>query len=454
MPASPIPVAPGAIPVLGHALRLRDNPLEFFESLRALGDVVLIKLGPQRAYVLNSAELVRELLVAKSRHFDKGTQIDSARDLLGYGLISSEGEMHRQHRLLMQPAFRRDRIAEYAQVMREQIVEHTADWHTGRVIDVRVEMTTLTLSVAAKTLISAELGNDLVAEMLHSMPRIFDLLYQRMTTPLPVSNKLPLKRNREYAARLARLHPMIDKVVADYRSSDDRKPDLLGMLLEARDAETGSVLSDRELHDQITAILMAGSETTAAALSWVFHLLPDHPEVEARLHAEADRVLDGRPAEYADVRQLTYTAQVINEALRYYPPAWLATRRATEDVDLKDLHVPAGATVIFSAYVVQRDPRLFSDPDEFDPDRWSPERVGEIHRDAIVQFGGGPRKCIGDVFAVVEATLALATIAAQWRLRVAPGVRMAKVAGSTLSPRDLMMTVEQRQPAQQPTSIS
>ncbi|WP_040698873.1 cytochrome P450 [Nocardia vinacea] len=443
MSAPVVAGAPGGIPLLGHALSLRDDPLPFLESLRDIGDIVQIKLGPQRAYVLNSAELARDVLVAKQRCFDKGPQIQAARGLLGDGLISSEGDVHRRHRLLMQPAFRRDRIAEYAQIMREQIVEQTDAWCAGQVLDLRVEMTALTLAVTGKTLISSDLGEELVAEMQHSMPRIFDLIHQRLTS-LPVLNRLPLARNREYAALLARLHPMIDKVVAEYRGSDTGEPDLLAMLFDARDAETGKAMSHKEIHDQIMAILMAGSETTAAALSWVFHVLTEHPDIEGRLHAEVDRVLDGRPAEYADARQLTYTAQVISEVLRCYPPAWIITRRATEEVELTGHRIPAGASVIISPYVVQRDPRLFADPNTFDPDRWSPERAGQIHRDSILQFGGGARKCIGDVFGVIEATLALATIAARWRLIATPGVTVEKVARTTFTPRNLLLTLEKR----------
>ncbi|WP_328412325.1 cytochrome P450 [Nocardia sp. NBC_00403] len=443
MTAPTIAAAPGGLPVLGHALRLLNEPLEFFESLREHGDIVRIKLGPQSAYVLNSAELVRGVLVAKHRQFNKGAAIEGGRDLLGYGLISSEGDMHRRQRLMMQPAFHRERIAEYSEIMREQIVERTGAWRTGQTVDVRAEMSALTLAVTAKTLISSDVGNDLVEEMQHSMPRLFELLYQRLVTPLPALNKLPLPRNREYSAILTRLHPMIDKVIADYRSVDTPRNDLLGMLMQAQD-ESGNMLSDQEIHDQVASILVAGTETTAATLAFVFHLLTEHPDIEARLHAEVDEVLGGRPAEYADASRLTYTAQVISEALRYYPPAWILTRVAIEDVDLDGHLIPKGASVMFSPYIVLRDPRLFQDPDKFDPDRWGRERVAEIQREAMVHFGAGPRKCIGDVFAVVEATLALATMATGWRLVAAPGAVLDMVAATTLTPRNLFLTLEKR----------
>ncbi|MEU7634120.1 cytochrome P450 [Nocardia sp. NPDC049220] len=444
MPTLEIAAAPGGLPLLGHALRLRNDPLGFFTSLPQYGEIVQIRLGPERAFVVSSAELAREVLVVQPRKFDKGAQIKNARGLIGNGLLSSEGDVHKQQRRLMQPAFRRERIAEYAQTMREQIVARTDAWHSGKVLDVRVEMTAMTLAVTAKTLISAEPGKDLVAEMQHNLPRLLDLMYQQLTTPLAALNKLPLPRNREYAAGLARLHSMIDTVIADYRQSENPRHDLLSILLEETDEETEKGLSDTEIHDQITTILVAGSETTAATLAWVFGVLAEHPEVEARLHAEVDDVLDGRPAEYADVRRLAYTAQVISEALRCFPPAWIITRRATQDLELKGYPIPKGASVIVSPYIVQRDPRLFADPEKFDPDRWLPERAAQIPRDAIIQFGNGPRKCIGDVFAIVEGTLALATIAARWRLRAEPGTTMEKIAASTYTPRNLFLTAELR----------
>ncbi|MER7453428.1 cytochrome P450 [Nocardia beijingensis] len=439
-----IPVAPSGLPFLGHALRMRSDPLSFFESLRDHGDIVQIKLGPRRVYVLNSVEAIRGVLVSGQSHFYKGDHISVARALIRDGLISAEGETHRRQRRLMQPAFRRERIAQYADIMQEQILERTATWRPGDTVDVRIEMATLTIAVAAKSLISAEPGKDLVDFIVHTMPRVFDLMYQRMVTPLSLLNKLPLPRNREWAASVARLHSMVDEVIADYRGGCISRNDLLSMLLAAEDDESGDVLSDGEVHDQVTAILVAGSETTAATLTWIFYTLSRHPHIEARLFAEVDEVLNGRAAEYADLRQLPYTAQVVTEALRYYSPAWILTRSAIEDVDLVDYRIPAGSSVMFSPYVVHRDPRLFQDPDTFDPDRWSPERAADIPRGAVLQFGTGPRKCIGEVFAVVEATLALATIAARWRLRAQPGATIDAVARTTHTPRSLLMTLEKR----------
>ncbi|MBU3067062.1 cytochrome P450 [Nocardia sp. NEAU-G5] len=429
---------------MGHALRLRNNPLEFFESLRDYGDIVGIELGPRRAYVLNSPALIREMLVVKPRMFNKGAQIQGGKDLLGNGLLSSEGETHRRHRLMMQPAFRRERIALYAQTMQQQLVERTATWRDGQVLDAQIELSSLTLAVATKTLISSEIGKDLIAEMLHSLPRIFDLLYRRLVTPVSLLNRLPLPRNREYAARLARLHPMVDKVIADYRAEDIPRDDLLSMMLRLRSEEDGSGMTDEEIHSQVASILVAGTETAAATLCWTFHLLSRSPEAEARLHAEVDDVLGGRPASFADLPRLTYTGQVIREALRCYPPAWFITREAVDDVELGGYRIPRGTPVMYSTYAVHRDSRWYPDPERFDPDRWSSERVDSIPREAILPFGSGARKCIGDVFALVETTLAVATIATGWRMSAEPGAVVEKVATTTLVPRNLHLTLHRR----------
>lgn len=424
---------------------MRNDPLSFFNSLREQGDIVEIRLGTQRAYVVTSAELVREILVVKPREFDKGAQFDEVRSMLGNGLANSDGETHRRHRLLMQPAFRRDRIADYAKLMRDEIVTAIDGWQDGQQIDVRKAMNALTLSVTCRAMMSSDAADELVRELQHGMPFVLDLMYKRMVNPLvKTMAKLPTSRNREFTETLARLHRLADELVANYRrDTDSDRHDLLTMLLLAKEAETGDTLSDQEVHDQIMTVLVAGTETTASTLSWVFHLFSQYPDVEKRVHAEIDEVLNGRPAEYEDLKQLTYTAQVVSETLRYYPPAWLLTRRAKQDVDLKGHRIPAGTSVMFSPWVIHHDPKIYREPDRFDPDRWSPDRAAEIPREAIVQFGAGPRKCIGDVFAVVEASLAIATIAGRWRF-LPTDAKVEPLAGMALWPRELVMKLERR----------
>jgi pentalenene oxygenase len=431
---------------LGHALQLRNDPLGFFRSLRDLGDIVEIKLGTQRTFVVTSANLVREMLVVKPREFDKGAQFEEVRAVLGNGLANSDGETHRRHRLMMQPAFRRDRIAEYAKLMHEEIVNATKDWQDGQELDLRKNMTALTLAVTCRALMSSKSADELVGALQDGLPFVLDVMYKRLVNPLAKATaKLPTGTNRQFTETVARLHRMADAIVAEYRGSEEEdRNDLLTMLMLAREDETGAGMTDQEVHDQIMTILVAGTETTATTLSWMFQLLTSHPEVEKRLHAEVDEVLDGRAPEYADVPKLTYTAQVVSETLRFSPPAWMLSRRARNDIELDGYRIPAGAPVMFSPYALHRDPEVYPEPDVFDPDRWSPDRVKQIPRDAIAQFGAGPRKCIGDVFAIVEATLAAATIAGGWRIRPVGEAEVTPFAGMVLWPKDMKLKLEKR----------
>ncbi|QIS21943.1 cytochrome P450 [Nocardia terpenica] len=437
-------LAPGGLPGLGHALQMRRDPLALFESLRPYGDVVRIKLGPQQVYVVTSTAVSTELFVSKYRSFDKGVAVEHFRSVFGSGLLSSDGEMHRADRLLMQPAFHRERLADYVELMREQVVEHTATWRDGDVLDARAALTAITLGVVTRAMISAKVGDDLAAEIQLRLPRILDLSYRRAMNPLPFLNRLPLPHNREFADLVARLHPRIDAVIADYHRSDTTKPDLLSMMLTARDESSGASMADDRIHDQVMTILLAGSETAATALSWIFLLLDGHPEVATRLLAELDEVLGERPVRAADLPRLTYTTQVVDESLRHSPPIWLITRRATEDVSLGGHLVPRGASVLLSPYLTGHDPTLIEDPDTFDPDRWAADRVTQPLRLAALPFGAGPRKCIGDSFAVVEAIVAIATILPRWRVRRQPGNTITKTAGLTYFPAGLRLTVEAR----------
>ncbi|WP_216215301.1 cytochrome P450 [Amycolatopsis aidingensis] len=443
MPAPP--VAAGAVPLLGHLHRLRRDRLGFLDGLRAQGPVVRIKLGPRPIWVVTEPAATREVLVVQAKWFDKGEGGRQLRPLVGDGLGTSEGETHRRQRLLMQPAFHRERIAAYAAAMRQQAEVTARGWQEGRPIDVRAEMYGLILGITSRALLSSALDADLHAEVRQGFPVALRAVQGRMFNPVKaVTGRLPTRHNRAEARLRARLHGVVDAAIARYRRSGERHPDLLSTLLTARDAETGATLSDRELRDQVMTMLFAGGETATSALAWSFHELARHPEIEVRLHAEVDEVLDGRPAEYADLPRLAFTGRVITEVLRHYPPAWIITRRAVTETELHGLRVPAGSAVLVSPYVLQHDPALFAQPWRFDPDRWLPERAAGVPKGAFIPFGAGTRKCIGDDFAVTETTLALATLAARWRLRPVPGPPVRPRPAMTLLPGNLRMCPERR----------
>lgn len=444
LPTRSIPLAPGGVPLLGHALRFRTDPLGLFESLRPLGDLVRIRIGWQTAFVVTSTRLTHELFVAGHRHFDKGLLIENFTSVFGNGLLSSVGEIHRVHRLLMQPAFHHDRLAEYVAVMRDQVTDQVSAWHGGAVLDARTALSTITLGVVTKTLTCTDVGDELAAEVQRRLPRLLELTFQRATAPHQMLNRLPLPRNREFESLAAGLQPVVDRIIDDYRRSGTRRPDLVSTMLDARDATSGATLNDVEIHDQIMTILLAGSETTATALSWTLLLLDRHPEVAARARAEIAAVLGDRPIEHSDLPRLAYTAQVINESLRHSPPIWLITRRALEDVELGGYRIPAGCSVLLSPYLTGHDPELITDPEAFDPDRWASGNVTPEMRQAALPFGGGPHQCIGNSFAVVEMTVALATILRRWDVRVAPGTAVTRSVGLTYYPGGLSLLIEPR----------
>ncbi|MFY4721522.1 cytochrome P450 [Streptomyces sp. LaBMicrA B280] len=436
--------APGGLPLVGHAVQLARRPLEFLGSLPAAGDLVELRLGTKPAYLPCHPELVQQVL-RNARVYDTGGPVkDKARPILGNGLITSDWADHRRQRRMVQPAFHTARIAAYAAVMQEECGAQAKTWRAGLPLDVADAMQALTARVTARALFSTEMAPHSVAEIQRSLPVMVHGAFRRAMDPTGLVARLPLAANREFDAALARLHSLIDGIVGDYRRSGEDRGDLLSALLAARDEEDGGAMTDQEVHDQVMTLLLAGVETTASALTWAWHLLAAHPEAEARLHAEVDEVLGGRVPEYADVPRLVHTQRIFTETLRLYPPAWMYTRMTTEPTELAGHRLPAGTDVLISPYVIHRIPEFFARPDVFDPDRWLPERAQEVTRGSYLPFGAGSRKCIGDVFGMTEATLALAALAARWRLRPVPGTTVSPRAEMSLTAGRLPMVPEPR----------
>ncbi|MGW2636943.1 cytochrome P450 [Streptomyces sp. NPDC001348] len=436
--------APGRLPLAGHALHLARRPLEYLSSLPALGDLVELRLGTRLTYLPCHPELVQDVLL-NARVYDTGGPVkEKARPILGNGLITSDWADHRRQRRMVQPAFHPTRIATYAEVMHEECAAHVDAWRPGRPVDVGDAMQALTTRVTARALFATEMAPHSVAEVQRSLPVMVRGAFRRALDPTSLIARLPLAANREFDAALDRLHTLIDGIIGDYRRSGEDRGDLLSALLAARDEDNGGALTDREVHDQVMTLLLAGVETTASALTWAWHLLAAHPEAEARLHAEVDEVLGGRTPTYADVPRLAHTQRIFTETLRLYPPAWMYTRMTTQPTELAGHPLPAGTDILISPYVIHRIPEFFPRPDSFDPDRWLPERAKDVTRGSYLPFGAGSRKCIGDVFGMTEATLALAALASRWRLRPVPGTTVSPRAEMSLSAGPLPMVPEPR----------
>jgi cytochrome P450 len=415
------------------------DPLASALSMRRYGDIAHVRLGPQHIYVLHSPELIREVLVTHHRSFRKGKALQGARKLLGDGLLTNEGEAHKRQRRMLQPHFHHERIAGYAKVMVDYAARARGAWRAGQELDVDQEMMRLTLAVTGKTLFDVDLEQDTAfRDALADAVGVFN----RIVLPFSdITDRLPSGRKHAEARRRVdeRIYGLIEERKRDARG----KHDMLSMLLAARDTE-GDLqgMSDRQVRDEAVTILLAGHETTANALTWAWYLLSQHPEVERRLHAELDAVLGGGLPSVEDVPRLRYARMVLQESMRLYPPAWILSRQALEDVPLGPYRIPKGSLVVMSQFVVHRDPRWFPDPERFDPERWSPDRGDDGRpRYAYFPFGGGPRTCIGEPFAWMEGVLVIATLAQAWRFRLVPGFPVSPSPKLTLRPKHGMRMV-------------
>ena len=436
--------APGGLPLVGHAVLMGRPPLQFLASLPAHGDLVELRLGPNRAYLPCHPELVQQVLL-NARVYDTGGPVkEKARPILGNGLITSDWADHRRQRRLVQPAFHAKRIATYAEVMERECEAESQAWTAGRAIEVSHEMLALTARVTARALFSTDMAPHAVAEIQHCLPVVVEGAYRQAVDPTGLFAKLPIAANRRFDGALRRLHRLIDRMIGDYRRDDGDRGDVRSALFAAQDDETGGTMSDQEIHDQVVTLLLAGIETTASALTWTSVLLGRNPKAEAALHAEVDEVLGKRAPVYADVPRLAYTQRVFSETLRLFPPAWLYTRTTTESTELGGRRLPPTSDVLISPYVLHHNAELFPEPESFDPDRWLPERAKDVARGSYLPFGGGSRKCIGDVFGMTEATLALAAISARWRMRPIPGTKIRPRPQMSLTAGPLRMVPQPR----------
>ena len=446
-----LPPGPGRERRVGRLLgflAFRRDPLKFLTRIaREHGDVVHFRMGPQHVYVLNHPDLIRDALVTRQDHFHKGRALQRSKRLLGEGLLTSEGEHHRRQRRLAQPGFHRKRIESYGATMTDYAERYSSAWQDGAEVDIAHEMMRLTLAIVAKTLFNADVEGeaDDVGEALTEIMEMFQMLL------LPYSEyleKLPLPQNRRFLRARARLDAIIYRIIAERRASNEDVGDLLSMLLHARDEEgDGGGMTDEQLRDEVMTLFLAGHETTANALAWTWFLLAQHPEVETKLHAELDEVLDGgsRLPTVEDLPRLRYTEMLFSESMRLYPPAWTVGRRAVKDYTAGEYTVPAGSLVLISQYVMHRDPRFWPDPLRFDPERWTPEAKESRPQYAYFPFGAGARRCVGEGFAWMEGSLLIASIARRWRMSLVPTHPVVEHPRITLRPKHgIRVTLEKR----------
>jgi cytochrome P450 len=414
------------------------NPLAFLTRAAAEhgGVVDLGPFGRRRAFLIAQPEAVQHVLLDNHRNYTKGAQFEAMRLVTGDGLVTSEGDHWRRQRRLVQPAFHRQRILEATEAMTDVTVAACDAWAAppaGRWLDAFREMTALTQRILFRALFGVEAG-DRAEAMARAWDDAFAFLTARLLSPVQLPLALPTPGNVRYRRAMALLDEVIYGIIRARR--DDPAPGgLVSLLLGARDADTGEPMSERELRDEVMTFFAGGFESSAAVLAWALHLLVGHPDILRRVRAEVDAVLEGRAPTADDLGRLRLTLMVVEETLRLYPAAWIFARSNLADDEFCGFLVPARSLLFVSPYVTHRLAPLWPDPERFDPERFDPAVASTRGRFTYLPFGGGPRKCIGDVFALTEMQIVLALIVQRFDLVAAPGVAVVPSAMATLRPR-------------------
>jgi cytochrome P450 len=414
----------------------RTDSLAFvLDCARKYGDWVPFRLGRRQLLLVSDPQAIEEVLLTKSREFKKHFALQLTRQLLGNGLLNSEGDFWLRQRRLAQPAFLRDRIHEYGKMMIADARSLASEWKAGDRRDLVAEMMGLTLKIATHTLFDSDDTRDgaIVREQLTKSVRLFNLRFKSL---LQFPPSWPTPRNLQQRRITRALNAVIYRYIDQRRrESLEGRHDLLSLLLLARDEATdGSGMTDAQLRDEVMTLFLAGHETTAVALSWAWFLICEHPEVDARLVNEVRTILGDRPLTVDDVPALKFTEAVILETMRLYPPAYLLGREALHDVTIAGHRIPTGVTVFMAQWVTQRDPRWWQVPESFRPERWLDGSTKGLPKYAYFPFGGGPRVCIGNTFAMMETVVVLAEMVRRFRFERTSHEPLLPVPSITLRP--------------------
>jgi cytochrome P450 len=444
---STLPLAPekkGSL-LLGVMPEFNRDTLGFIERAKEYGDIVRMRFLYLTVHFIYNPEHIEYVLSTNAKNFIKSRSLRSPffQTLVGNGLLTSEGEFWKRQRRLAQPAFHRQRISGYGDVMVEYALRTIAGWKPGEVRDVHRDMMRLTLEIVVKTLFNADVSGDAdrVGRLLSQIVKPFA---SQATLKWIADNRLPTRAHRSFNRSAKEIDEIVYRIINERRESGSDEGDLLSMLLAAHD-DDGSSMTNRQLRDEVMTLFLAGHETTALTLTWAWYLVAQHPEVEQRFHEEVDRVLGGRTPTASDLPNLKFTEMIAKESMRLYPPAFGVGREAIDDCEIGGYRIPRKSQLFMFQWVTQRDSRYFPEPAKFQPERWSEDFVNSLPKYAYFPFGGGPRICIGNYFAMMEIILLLATIGERFRLTMPPGHSIKLLPAMSLRPgQEVKVRVEPR----------
>lgn len=448
------PGGPRGLPIIGSLLKLaqKDRINWLAQIHQTYGDVVRFKLFQRQVYLVNHPDLVREILVQRRDNYTKDTlSFRMVSVVLGESTFTAMGESWQRKRQLVQPSFHKERIAKLGEIMTDTIAEMLAGWEqnssSGQVINIADAMMKLTLKIVVRALFSTGLSDQEVQTVADIFTPLLEETNHRISYPFKILHKIPNARNKAYQEYIDQLDEIIFRIIKQRKASPKKYNDLLQMLMDARIEETNMPLSDQELRDEAMTIFIAGHETTANSMSWLWYLLSKNPKILNKVEQEVQDVLGDRRPTAKDFSSLEYCLKVFKETLRLYPPVPILPRHVEKDDILGGFHLKGGSDVFFGAYLLHRRPDFWENPEVFDPSRFDREAERKRSTFAYLPFGGGPRICLGNNFALMEAVFIMAMTVQKFHLRLAPGHRVNPIVSLTTRPEGGMpMILERKQP--------
>lgn len=431
--------------LVGNLVQLGQDPLGFLtECASQYGDIIPLRLGLTPACLITNPDYIEQVLKDRDS-FIKGKGLRALRSLLGEGLLTNEGDSWFRQRRLAQPVFQQKRISGYGKTMVEYAEQMVNSWQDGQTRDIHEDMMRLTLNIVMKTIFNQDVSEGEAQDIANAVDVALDWFESKRKQGFLILEWFPRPENIRYKNAIQQLDKSVYSIINQRRSSGTNPGDLLSMLMEARDEDDNTQMSDKQLRDELITLIIAGHETTSNTLSWTWMLLAQYPEVRTKLLEEIDTVLEGRTPTVADLPRLRYADLVIKESMRLYPAVPTFGREAVKDYEIDGYTIPAGCAIMISQWVMHRHPKYFENPEVFQPERWENDLEKRLTRGVYIPFGDGPRICIGKGFALMEAVLLLVTIAQKYQLSLVPDFPIVPQASITLRPEHgLKMVVTQR----------